>query len=68
MTPDEATIGLREQDWPTTPEGIAALLAQMDAIEPLELTPSERAEISASRSAVREKSIDAVRRRMGLEQ
>jgi hypothetical protein len=25
-----ASLGMREEDWPTTPEGIAVLLAQMD--------------------------------------
>jgi hypothetical protein len=25
---------MREEDWPTTPEGIAALLARMDQVEP----------------------------------
>jgi hypothetical protein len=28
------TLGMREEDWPTTPEGIAALLARMDQVEP----------------------------------
>jgi hypothetical protein len=37
------TLGMREQDWPTTPEGIAALLARMDQIEPLIMTPEEEA-------------------------
>lgn len=27
-------LGMREEDWPTTQEGIAALLARMDDIEP----------------------------------
>jgi hypothetical protein len=27
------TLGMREEDWPTTPEGIAALLARMDQVE-----------------------------------
>jgi hypothetical protein len=31
-------IGIREEDWPTTPEGIAALVARMDQIQPF-LTP-----------------------------
>jgi len=26
--------GMREEDWPTTPEGIAALLTRMDQVEP----------------------------------
>ena len=35
-------IGIREEDWPTTPAGIAALLAKMDQIQPF-LTPEEEA-------------------------
>ena len=35
-------VGIREEDWPTTPEGIAALLAKMDQIQPF-LTPEEEA-------------------------
>jgi hypothetical protein len=27
-------LGMREEDWPMTPEGIAALLARMDQVEP----------------------------------
>jgi hypothetical protein len=37
------TLGLREDDWPTTPEGIAALLARMDAVEPGWLSPGDDA-------------------------
>ncbi len=29
-----STLGMREEDWPTTPEGIVALLARMDQVEP----------------------------------
>ena len=29
-----STLGMREEDWPTTPGGIAALLARMDQVEP----------------------------------
>lgn len=32
---------MSEEDWPTTPEGIAALLKQMEAIEPLDMTAKE---------------------------
>ncbi len=28
------TLGMREEDWPTTQEGIAASLARMDEVEP----------------------------------
>jgi hypothetical protein len=39
-TEEYVGIGLREEDWPTTPEGIAALVAKMDQIQPF-LTPEE---------------------------
>lgn len=47
----EETLGIREEDWPTTPEGIARLLALMDQIEPLEITPEEEAAWQADRKA-----------------
>ncbi len=34
-------LGMREEDWPTTPEGIAALLARMDQVEPGWLSPQD---------------------------
>jgi hypothetical protein len=37
----EAIHGMREADWPTTSEGIAALLARMDAVEPGWMTPED---------------------------
>jgi hypothetical protein len=36
-------VGMREEDWPTTPEGIAALLRRWDQHEPLETTAEEEA-------------------------
>jgi hypothetical protein len=36
-------FGMREEDCPTTPEGIAALLAQMDQVEPGWLSPDDDA-------------------------
>jgi hypothetical protein len=45
------TLGMREEDWPTTPEGIAALLARMDQVEPGWLSPEDDA---AWRAALRE--------------
>ena len=44
-------VGMREEDWPTTPGGIAALLARMDQIEPGWLSPEDEA---AWRAALRE--------------
>jgi hypothetical protein len=42
---NEATpmLGMREEDWPTTPEGIAALLQRMEQIEPGWLAPEDDA-------------------------
>lgn len=37
------TLGMCEEDWPTTPEGIAALLARMDQVEPGWLSPEDDA-------------------------
>jgi hypothetical protein len=44
------TLGMREEDWPTTQEGIAALLARMDQVEPGWLSPDDD---DAWRGAVR---------------
>jgi hypothetical protein len=49
--PTETTIGMREEDWPTTPKGIAEPLARMDQIEPGWLSPEDEA---AWRAALRE--------------
>jgi predicted DNA-binding antitoxin AbrB/MazE fold protein len=62
--PEGERIGMREEDWPTDPEGIANLLARMDALEPLELTADDEAGIAAARKAVRDYTIEAVRRQM----
>ena len=55
--PNGESIGLRDEDWPTTSEGIAELLARMDRVEPLELTPEEEADIAAWRQKVKEYTI-----------
>lgn len=36
-------VGMREEDWPTTPEGIEALLARWDQIGPSWLSPEDDA-------------------------
>jgi hypothetical protein len=48
------TLGMREEDWPTTPEGIAALLARMDEVEPGWLSPEDDAAWRAALRAQRE--------------
>ena len=52
---DRGTLGMREEDWPTTPEGIAALLARMDQIEPGWLSPEDDAAWRADLRAQRER-------------
>ena len=49
-----AKIGLTEAEWPTSPEGIAVLLARMASFETVELTPEEEAEWAAARAAVKQ--------------
>lgn len=45
------SMGLREDQWPTTPEEIAGHLARMDLVEPGWLSPADEA---AWRAALRE--------------
>lgn len=52
--PTETAVGMREEDWPATPEGVAALLQRWDEREPLEMTPGEEAEWQAARRAQKE--------------
>ena len=59
--------GLREEDWPDTPEGLEELLKRIDSIEPVEFTAEDEAEIAAARAAVREVTLAAVCKQMGLE-
>jgi hypothetical protein len=47
-------IGLGEEDWPETPEEIAAWLAWYDSLEPLILTPEDLAAWEAARKAQRD--------------
>jgi hypothetical protein len=49
VVPAEAgrpSVGLREEDWPTTPEGITALLKRMEEIESLEMNAEEEADLA----------------------
>jgi hypothetical protein len=56
-SPARPALGMCEEDWPTTPEGIAALLKRWDQQDPLELTPEEEAEWQAARKAQKEYEI-----------
>ena len=52
--PDRPTLGMREEDWPTTPEGVAALVARMDQVEAGWLSPEDEATWRASLGAQKE--------------
>ncbi len=52
------TLGMREEDWPTTPEGIAALLARMELVEPGWLSPEDDAAWRAGLRAQKESEKD----------
>lgn len=62
--PVEESIGMREEDWPTTPEGIAALLERWKEREPLIFTPEEEAEIRAGREWFKQHELEQMRREM----
>ena len=48
-------IGMREEDWPTTPAGIAALAARMDQVEPGWLNTEDEAAWRAALRAQRDR-------------
>jgi hypothetical protein len=50
----EAAYGMREEDWPTTPEEVAALLRRWDEHELLEITSEEEAKWEEIRRTERE--------------
>ena len=49
LAPQQVTQGIRDEDWPIDPEGIARHLRLMDRIEPLEFTPQEEVAWQAAR-------------------
>jgi hypothetical protein len=59
-------FGMSEEDWPTTKEGIEALIADWNAIEPMEMTPEEQAEFEAAQRVIGDYTKQAVAREMGL--
>lgn len=63
----EDVWGMDEADYQDTPEFRASLIAQLDAFEPLELTAEEEAEWEAARKWIKDHTLAAVGRQMGLE-
>jgi hypothetical protein len=62
----DGSWGMDEAEYEDTSEFRARLIAQMDAFEPLELTPEEEAEWEAASQWRKEHSIAAIRKQMGL--
>ncbi len=61
---EEETLGIREEDWPTTPEAMADWLKWYDSLEPLEVTVDEEAEFEAWRRKIKEYSIAKTQERI----
>lgn len=59
-------IGLREDEWPDTPEGIESLIAAWNAEPAPGLTDEGQAELDRFRAEMRRFNTDAVRKQMGL--
>ena len=56
-TPPSPALGMSEEDWPITPEGIAALLERWDSLEPLEMTADEEKALAEWRAKVKAHTI-----------
>jgi hypothetical protein len=65
---DVGEWGIEEDAYLDTPEFRAQVIARMDSFEPVELTPEEEAEWQAARQWIKDYTIAAVRRQMGLDQ
>ena len=59
--------GMNERNWPTTKEGIEALIAHMDACEPVQYSPEDLARIEAAQKWIDDFTRAAVARDMGLQ-
>jgi hypothetical protein len=55
--PSQETIGIPDEDWSNTPEGIEAWLRWYESLEPLVFTPQEEADLAAWRQKVKEHTI-----------
>ena len=47
---EEESLGMREEDWPDTPEAIEEWLKWYDSLEPLIMTPEEEAAWQSARA------------------
>ncbi|MEX2173719.1 MAG: hypothetical protein WD872_05110 [Pirellulaceae bacterium] len=63
----DADWGLEESAYQDTPEFRSKLIGQMDSFAPIELTSEEEAEWQAARQWIKDYTIAAVKKQMGLE-
>jgi hypothetical protein len=61
---EEEQIGLTEEEWDDSPEGIAAWLHWYDSLEPIIMTPEEEADLAAWRQKVKEYAISKMDQRI----
>jgi antitoxin (DNA-binding transcriptional repressor) of toxin-antitoxin stability system len=59
-------IGLLESEWPDTPAAREELSRRIASFEPLEMTPEEEREWAEARQAVKEYTLEAMRKPKGL--
>ena len=69
--PETSAVGpirmMREEEWPTTPEGIEEHVRRMQSFEPCVLTPEEEAALAAWRAVMKRFNVEAMRKQMGLD-
>ena len=69
--PETSAVGpirmMREEEWPTTPEGIEEHLRRMQSFEPVELSERDEAVIAAWRAEMKRFNVEAMRKQMGLD-
>jgi hypothetical protein len=58
------TISITEKEWLTTPEAIADWLRWYDALEPVEMTAAEEADLQAYRQKIKEYTIAKMEKRI----
>jgi hypothetical protein len=61
---EEEPLGIREEDWPTTPEALADWVHWFDSLEPVELSEQDEAEWQSAREAVKAHSIANMHKRI----
>ena len=61
---EEEPLGIREEDWPTTPEALAQWLKWFDSFEPVQLTDTDEAEWKAARQAIKNHTLANMNNRM----